>query len=143
MAASKEELDHAIVREAFEQFGTAYKTQDVKDKEEVERLLQHHEVEIVDLEQSMSVLDDLVAKWKGERPKDEVPDEVGDDVFDDDDMVNEQSIEPPDDVMGVEKDDDAQHSNMYDRMKAQPRRRFKSVAIKHHFLFMEIRSSNH
>jgi len=102
----------------------------VKDKEEVERLLQHHEAEIVDLEQSMSALDDLVAKWKGERPKDEVPDEVGDDIFDNDDMVNEQSVEPPDDVTGVEKDDDAQHSNMYDRMKAQPRRRFKSVAIK-------------
>ncbi|QCD97003.1 hypothetical protein DEO72_LG6g1714 [Vigna unguiculata] len=50
VAVSKEELDHAIVREVFEQFGTEYKTQDLKDKEEVERLLEDHEAEIVDLE---------------------------------------------------------------------------------------------
>ena len=50
MAVSKEELDHAMVREVFEQFGTEYKTQDLKDKEEVERLLEDHEAEIVDLE---------------------------------------------------------------------------------------------
>jgi len=117
---SKEELDHAIVRETFEQFGTEYKTQDLKDKEEVEHLLEDHEAEIVDLEQSMSALDDLVAKWKGQQSKDEFRDEVGDDVFND----------PRDDVMSDEKDDDAQQSNMYDRMKARPRMRFKSVATK-------------
>ena len=50
MAVSKEELDHAIIRETFEHFGTEYKTQDLKDKEEVERLLEDHEAEIVDLE---------------------------------------------------------------------------------------------
>ncbi|XP_027941274.1 uncharacterized protein LOC114195079 [Vigna unguiculata] len=120
VAVSKEELHHVIVREAFEQFGTEYKTQDLKDKEEVERLLEDHEAEIVDLEQSMSALDDLVANWKGQQPKDEVRDEVGDDVFND----------PRDDVMSDEKDDGAQQSNMYDRMKARPRMRFKSVATK-------------
>jgi len=120
MAVSKEELDHAIVREAFEHFGTEYKTQDLKDKEELERLVQHHEVEIADLEQSMSALDELVANWKGQQPKDEVRDEVGDDVF----------IDPRASVMSVEKDDGVQQSNMYDRMKARPRMRFKSVATK-------------
>jgi len=120
VAVSKEELDHAIVREAFEQFGTEYKTQDLKDKEEVEHLLEDHEAGIVDLEQSMSALDDLVGNWKGQQPKDEVRDEVGDDVFND----------RRDDVMSDEKDDGAQQSNMYDRMKARPRMRFKSVATK-------------
>ncbi|XP_027941009.1 uncharacterized protein LOC114194798 [Vigna unguiculata] len=120
VAVSKEELDHAIVREAFEHFGTEYKTQDLKDKEEVERLLEDHEAEIVDLEQSMSALDELVANWKGQQPKDEVRDEVGDDVFND----------PRAGVMSDEKDDGAQQSNMYDRMKARPGMRFKSVAIK-------------
>ncbi|QCE10550.1 hypothetical protein DEO72_LG10g1780 [Vigna unguiculata] len=120
VAVSKEELDHAIVREAFEHFGTEYKTQDLKDKEELERLVQHHEVEIADLEQSMSALDELVANWKGQQPKDEVRDEVGNDVF----------IDPRASVMSVEKDDGAQQSNMYDRMKARPRMRFKSVATK-------------
>ncbi|QCD92776.1 hypothetical protein DEO72_LG5g845 [Vigna unguiculata] len=43
VAVSKEELDHAIVREAFEHFGIEYKTQDLKDKEELERLVEHHE----------------------------------------------------------------------------------------------------
>jgi len=120
VAVSKEELDHAIVREAFEHFGTEYKTQDLKDKEEVERLLEDHEAQIVDLEQSMSALDELVANWKGQQPKDEVRDEVGDDVF----------IDPHAHVMSDEKDDGAQQSNMYDRMKARPRMWFKSVATK-------------
>ena len=120
MAVSKEELDHAIVREAFEHFGTEFKTQELKDKEELQSLLEHHEAEIADLEQSMSALDELVANWKGQQQKDEVRDEVGDDVF----------IDPRASVMTDEKDDGAQQSNMYDRMKARPRRRFKSVATK-------------
>ncbi|XP_027932997.1 uncharacterized protein LOC114188629 [Vigna unguiculata] len=120
VAVSKEELDHAIVREAFEHFGTEFKTQELKDKEELQSLLEHHEAEIADLEQSMSALDELVANWKGQQQKDEVRDEVGDDVF----------IDPRASVMTDEKDDGAQQSNMYDRMKARPRRRFKSVATK-------------
>ena len=39
-------------------------------------------------------------------------------------------IDPRASVMSVEKDDGAQQSNMYDRMKARPRMRFKSVATK-------------
>jgi len=72
VAVSKEELDHVVVKEAFEEFGIAYKKQDVKEKEEVECLLHNHEGEIVDLEHSISELEELIAKWKGERRKDEV-----------------------------------------------------------------------
>ena len=102
----------------------------MKEKEEVEHLLHDHEGEIVDLEHSISELEELVAKRKGERQKDEVPDDVGDDGFVDDEMVNEPSIESVDDVTNVENDDDGEHNNMYDRMKAQPQRRYKSCAIR-------------
>ena len=48
------------------------------------------------------------------------------DVFDDDEMFYDPSTKPDQDEDVVVNDDSGQHSNMYDRMKAQPRRRFKS-----------------
>jgi len=45
-------------------------------------------------------------------------------------MVNEPLIESDHYEMSVENDDGGQHNNIYDSMKAQPRRQYKSRAIR-------------
>jgi len=138
VSVSDEELCHNVVKEAFKQFGTAYRNEEKKDKEEVIRLLEYEEGEIASMEHSISELEEIVAKCKGEvGNEDEDPpnDGCADDVFDDDgdeddEMFHDPPVKPHLDEEVVVNDDVGQHSNMYDRMKAQPRRRFKSVATR-------------
>ena len=65
MAVLDEELGHDVIKEAFEEFGIAYRKQDVKDKKEIMRLLTYQEGEVVEMEHSISELEEMVAKWKG------------------------------------------------------------------------------
>ncbi|XP_027922913.1 protein MAINTENANCE OF MERISTEMS-like [Vigna unguiculata] len=136
VSVSDEELRHDVVKEAFKQFGNAYRNEEKKEKEEVLRLLEYEEGEIASMEHSISELEEMVAKVEGEVGNEDSPnDGCADDVFDDDDdeddeICDDPPVKPHVDEEVVVNDDGGQHSNMYDRMKAQPRRRFKSVATR-------------
>jgi len=104
--------------------------------EELERVVEHHEHVISDLEGSLCHLEKLVAERTKEHEKDVVTDD------DDDDDVsrnsnNSHSGAPYNLIFNgrttIEDEVNGQHSNMYDRMKAQPRMRFKSRAIRTSF----------
>ena len=85
MSVSDEELCHNVVKEAFKQFGTAYRNEEKKDKEEVIRLLEYEEGEIASMEHSISELEKMVAKCTGEVGNEDPPnDGCAEDVFDDD-----------------------------------------------------------
>ena len=129
VVVSDEELCHDVVKEAFKEFGIGYRKQDLKDKEEVLRLLEYEEGEIVDIEHSIFELEEMVAKCTGEVGNEDHPNHAcaEDDEDDgDDEMFYDPPAKPDQDEDVVVNDDSGQHSNMYDRMKAQPRRRFKS-----------------
>jgi len=136
VSVSDEELHHDVVKEAFKQFGTGYRNEEKKDNEEVLRLLEYEEGEIAGMEHSISELEEMVAKCTSEVGNEDPPnDGCADDVFDDDgdgddEMFDDPPAKPHQDEEVVVNDDGGQHSNMYDRMKAQPRRRLKSVATR-------------
>ncbi|QCD86775.1 hypothetical protein DEO72_LG3g1301 [Vigna unguiculata] len=136
VSVSDEELHHDVVKEAFKQFGTSYRNEEKKDNEEVLRLLEYEEGEIAGMEHSISELEEMVAKCTGEvGNEDPLNDGCAKDVFDDDsdgddEMFHDPPAKPHQDEEVVVNNDGGQHSNMYDRMKAQPRRQFKSVATR-------------
>jgi len=136
VSVSDEELHHDVVKEAFKQFGTGYRNEEKSDNEEVLRLLEYEEGEIAGMEHSIFELEEMVGKCTGEvGNKDPPNDACAEDVFDDDDdgdneMFYDPLAKPDQDEDVVVNDDGGQHSNMYDRMKAQPRRRFKSVVTR-------------
>ena len=53
------ELGYDFVREAFQTFGTSYKRSIDKENEELKRLVDNEEREIVDLEAVLSLLEDI------------------------------------------------------------------------------------
>ena len=133
-----EELGYEFVREAFKTFGTSYKRSIDKENEELNRLVENEEREIADLEAVLSHLEDMVAKKEEQNRRD--GDGI-DDQHDDDNDEDEGDVrvdytvnDPPYDVEGegstVDDVNVGQQSNMYDRMKSQPRKRIKSRAIR-------------
>jgi len=85
VSVSDEELHHDVVKEAFKQFGTAYRNEEKMDNEEVLHLLEYEEGEIAGMEHSISELEKMVAKCTGEVGNEDPPnDGCAEDVFDDD-----------------------------------------------------------
>ena len=111
VVVSDEELCHDVVKEAFKEFGIGYRKQDLKDKEEVLRLLEYEEGEIVDIEHSIFELEEMVAKCTSEVGNEEYPnDAFAKDVLDDDDdgddeMFYDPPVKPDQDEDVVANDD--------------------------------------
>ena len=154
-----EELGYEFVREAFQTFGTSYNRSIDKENEELKRLVENEEREIAELEAVLSHLEDMVAKkeehnrTEGEGKDDphydgndeeevdvgegkDDPHYDGNDEEEVDVGVHYTVNDPVSDVKGHDSAGDdvdvdvGQQSNMYDRMKAQPRKRSKSRAIR-------------
>jgi len=135
-----EELGYAFVREAFQTFGTSYNRSIDKENEELKRLVENEEREIAELEGLLSHLEDMVAnKEEHNRTEGDGKDDPHDDGNDEEEVdvgVHYTVNDPASDVEGDDSAGDdvdvdvGQQSNMYDRMKSQPRKRIKSRAIR-------------
>jgi len=133
-----EELGYEFVREAFQTFGTSYNRSIDKENEELKRLVENEEREIADLEAVLSHLEDMVAKKEEHnRTEGDSKDDQHDDGNDEEEgdvgvdyTVTDPACDVEGDDSGVDDVDVGQQSNMYDRMKSQPRKRIKSRAIR-------------
>ncbi|QCD90005.1 uncharacterized protein LOC114174508 [Vigna unguiculata] len=133
-----EELGYEFVREAFQTFGTSYNRSIDKENEELKHLVENEEREIAELEAVLSHLEDMVAKKEEHnRTEGDGKDDPHDDGNDEEEgdvgvhyTVNDPASDVEGDDSAADDVDVGQQSNMYDRMKSQPRKRIKSRAIR-------------
>ncbi|XP_052728589.1 uncharacterized protein LOC128195356 [Vigna angularis] len=123
VGVSKEELCYGMVKDACEKFGIPFKKQNRGDKEKLLFVVEEQTRVIADMQSSINDLRKLV-EAKDEDKNEEFVEEP---LWESEDGCQSTPVQHDQQTPVVERGFQMQQSTMYDRMKAQPRIRVKSV----------------
>ncbi|KAG2394602.1 Ribosome-recycling factor [Vigna angularis] len=123
VGVSKEELCYGMVKDACEKFGIPFKKQNRGDKEKLLFVVEEQTRVIADMQSSINDLRKLV-EAKDEDKNEEFVEEP---LWGSEDGCQSTPVQHDQQTPVVERGFQMQQSTMYDRMKAQPRIRVKSV----------------
>ncbi|KAG2402661.1 uncharacterized protein HKW66_Vig0238580 [Vigna angularis] len=123
VGVSKEELCYGMVKDACEKFGIPFKKQNRGDKEKLLIVVEEQTRVIADMQSSINDLRKLV-EAKNEDKNEEFVEEP---LWGSEDGCQSTPVQHDQQTPVVERGFQMQQSTMYDRMKAQPRIRVKSV----------------
>jgi len=152
VAVSEEELKHVVVQEGFHEYGCGFGKVErrneggcsLQEKEELMREILEQEAVIEELKQSIDILKTKMKEMRKQPPKEYDPcydtngcaSSTHDHSFD----LGGKSVEEDDEVhKSNDMCDEMEESNMYARMKHQPRTRYKSRSIRTPFASYGIR----